>query len=112
MGRSAKRLFKSVCTDERGRTVVLVLLEHVFGDVYPAVLGVQLLYTALTRENVCQVVDTQRLLRGRMDGRHGFVGHICLNVVPLCGDFALLEDEFFLFAHTFIDIGLVFALQR
>jgi hypothetical protein len=34
---------------------------------------------------------------GGMDGRHGLVGHVGENVVPLCGDFVLLQDEFLLF---------------
>jgi hypothetical protein len=70
-------------------------------------LGVQLLHATLAGEDVCQVVNAKRLLRDWMDGRQRLVGHVGLNVIPLCGDLIFLKDEFLLFAHTFLIIGLV-----
>ena len=62
-------------------------------------LGIQFLHAALAREDVCQVINAQRLLGDGMDGRQGLVGHVGLNVVPLCRNLTLLKDEFFLFSH-------------
>jgi hypothetical protein len=100
MGGCAECLFKGIGAYQWGRTIVFILLEYILRDVYPAMLCVQLLHTALTGEDVCEVVDSQGLLRSRMDGRHGLVGHVSLNVVPLCWNLTLLEDEFFLFRHN------------
>jgi len=100
MGGCTQGLFEGIGTNQWCATIELVLLKHLFRDVYPTMLRVQFLHTALTGEDVCQVIDTQRLLRSRVDGRHGLVGHVCLNIVPLCWDLTLLEDEFFLFSHN------------
>jgi hypothetical protein len=64
-------------------------------------LGVQLLHAALAGEDVCQVVNAKRLLRGGMDGGQRLVRHVGLDVIPLRRNLILLKDEFFLFAHNF-----------
>jgi hypothetical protein len=68
-------------------------------------LGIQFLYTAFTGEDVCQIVNAKGLLGSWMDGGHGLVRHVSLNVVPLCGDLILLENEFFLFCHCVFVVG-------
>ena len=103
----AECLFEGVGAHQGCGAVVLVLVEHVLGNVYPAVLGVELLHAAFAWEDVCQVIDAQGLLGSRVDGRHGLVGHVGLDVVPLCRNLTLLEDEFFLFSHNNISFGLV-----
>ena len=75
-------------------------------------LRVQFLHTALAGEDVCKVIYSQRLLRCRMDGRHGFVRHVGLNVVPLCWNLTLLKEEFFLFCHCFLLLVNNYRLQR
>ena len=100
MGRCADGLFESVGTNQWSAAIILILIKHVFRDVYPAMLCIQFLYTALTREDVCQVVYTQRLFGCRVNGRHGLVLHVSLDVVPLCWNLTLLKDEFLLFSHN------------
>ena len=89
MGRCTKRLFQGIGTHQRCGAVILVFLQYILRDVNPAVLGIQLLYTALPGEDMRKVVNAKRLLGNRMDGRHGFVRHVGLYVIPLGRDLTL-----------------------
>ena len=57
MGGCTQSLFEGIGTYQWGATIELVLLKHLFRNVYPAMLCVQLLYTALAWEDVCEIVD-------------------------------------------------------
>ena len=41
-----------------------------------------------------------------MNGRQRLVGHVGQDVVPLCWNLTLLEDEFLLFSHDFKVLGI------
>jgi hypothetical protein len=100
VGRGTQCLFKGIGTYQRGRTIVLVFLEHVLRNVYPTVFSVQFLHTALSWEDVCKVINAKGLFGNRVDRWHGFIRHVGLNVVPLCRNLTLLKEEFFLFSHN------------
>jgi hypothetical protein len=57
MGGCTQGLFEGIGTNQWCAAIELVLVEHFFRDVNPTMLCVKFLHTALTRENVCEVVD-------------------------------------------------------
>ena len=91
MGRSVEGLLQSVGTHERCRTVVGILVAHLLGNVDPRMLGVELLTGTFHAEDVSKVFGHHRLMGGRMEGRQRLVGHVGLDVIPLCGDVFLLQ---------------------
>ena len=111
MRRGADGLFQCVGTHQGRRAVILVLVEHLFGYVDPGMLLVELLHAAFAGEDMGQVVDRQRLMCLRVDGRQCLVGHVGLYVVPLCGNLAFLKNEFLLFAHDIVCF-VVICLQK
>jgi hypothetical protein len=108
MGWCAECLFECIGSNQRCAAIELILLKYFLRNINPTMLCVQLLYTALTREDVCKIVYTQRLLGSRVYGRHRFGWHISLNVVQLCGNLTLLEYEFLLSRHNnkFLELGI------
>ena len=66
MCRRTQGLLQCVGTHQRSATIILILLQHLFGNINKAVGGIQFLLTAFRREDMCQVLPTQRLTRTRM----------------------------------------------
>jgi hypothetical protein len=71
-------------------------------------LGVQFLYTTLTRKDARQVVHAQGLPGGRMDGRQGLVGHVGLDVIPCCRQLVLLQNKSLLSHLAFVLLLIMF----
>ena len=97
VSRSAESLFKGVGTHKRSGAIVAVLVEHLIRNVNPSVHGVKLLLRAFAAEDVCKVVNRQRLLCCRIKRHHGLVWHIGLYIVPFCWYFVFAENKSFLF---------------
>ena len=102
VGRCSESFFQRIGTHQRRGAVVLVLLQHLFGDGDEGMLLVEFLHATLAWEDVCEIVHAQRLLRSGMDGRQRLVGHVSLNVVPCRRHLILLKDKSFLFHNGFI----------
>ena len=89
-----ERLFQCVGTHQWSGTIVAVFVAHLVGDVDPSVFLIELLTGAFLIENMCQVVGMKRLVGSRIQRRHGLVGHLGLDVVPLTGNILLVQKEF------------------
>ena len=100
MSRSVECLLKGIGTYERSGAIVLVFLEYRLRDVYSLVGDIEFLASALGSEDMAEVLGCERLVVGWVKRWQGLVGHVCLDVVPLCWDLFLCEDEFLLF-HIF-----------
>ena len=100
MSRSVECLLKGIGTYERSGAIVLVFFEYRLRDVYPLVGDIEFLASALGSEDMAEVLGCERLVVGWVKRWQGLVGHVCLDVVPLCWDLFLCEDEFLLF-HIF-----------
>ena len=102
MGRCPYRFFKSVCTDKRGRAIVCVHFTHFVGYVDPSVGLVELLSAEFFGKQGIEILDLQRLSCGRIQKRHRFVLHVCLDVVPLSRQFRFGQEKSFLFHFAVI----------
>ena len=109
MCRCSQSFLECIGTNEWGRAVVFVFLQNVLGDVYPGMFRIEFLNTTLAREDVCKVVNSQRLFCRGMDRRKRLVGHISLDVVPLLWYFTFLQNEFLLSFHIFVNVIIFFS---
>ena len=106
--RRLQRLFQGIGAHQRRTAIGFIFVHHLVGDGDEIMFGVQFLDAALAREDVGQIVHTQRLLGGRMKRGHGLVGHIGLNVIPCCGQLVLLQNKSFLFHFGYVFILIMF----
>ena len=100
VGRSVQGFLQGVGANQRGRPVVLIHIPHLLGDVYPRVLGVQLLSAALHVEDVGQVLGLEGLVCLWVQGRQRLIGHVGLDIVPLLGYLVFFEQIFLLSFHV------------
>ena len=109
MCRRAESLLKAVGTHEWCRAVILVLFQNGLWDVNPRIGRVQLLVAQLMGEDRVEVFSLHRLVGLRVQGRQRLDRHVGLDVVPLCRDFILREEETFLiFVHlVYILLGYI-----
>ena len=106
MCRRVQRLFERIGAYKRGRTIILVFILHLFGNVYPCVFAVQFLFGTLHTKDVGQIFRAQWFFRSGVERWQRLVLHVCLNVIPLHRKFVLLQQKSFLLLHILIALGV------
>ena len=100
MGRRVERLFQGIRAHQRRRTVVGIEVSHLVRDIYPCVLGIELLARTLFAEYMSQVFRTYGLVVLWVERWQRLGGHVGLDVVPLPGNLGFLEQKSLLFFHV------------
>lgn len=108
MGRGSEGLFETGGANQGCRAVVFVHFAHFFGDVDETVGLVHFLAAELFGEDGVEVFGLEGLTGGRVEGWHGLVGHVGLNVVPLSWNLVFGEEvTLCLFAHDFLNFMML-----
>ena len=100
MSRSVEGFLKGISTYERCGTVVLILLQYRFWNVYPLVCDVEFLTGTFSGKDMAKIFSGEWLMIGWIEWWQRFVRHVCLDIIPLRRDLILLENKFFLFSHN------------
>ena len=107
-----ERFFQVIRAHERRAAVHGVLLADRFGDGDPFVGLVEFLLRTFFAEDRVEVFDLERLFRSGIEDREGFVGHHGLHVEVVGRDFALREQEFFLFHGVCVFVNDLFQKKK
>ena len=99
---SVESLLEEVCADKRRRTVHLVEVLDLFGNVDISVGVVKLLRDKLVAEYGSEILSGHGLEGSGIEQRSRLVFHIGAHVVPLCGNLVFVQINFirdFCFRH-------------
>ena len=94
--RGVESLLKTVCTHKRSRTIELILIPHLLGDIYPCMLHVELLLGTFGSKDMTEVVCGESLVSCGVKRWQRFVDHIGLNIIPLLGNLVFIQNKFLL----------------
>ena len=91
LGRRTQGLLQEVSPHQGRRAIHTVELLDFLRYVEIGSVIVQFLLVQFLAEDGTQVIHRERLQRGRVQQRSRLVFHVCTHVIPLGGDFTLIE---------------------
>ena len=92
MRRGAERFFQSVGAYKRCGAVIFIFVPYLIGDFNPGIGLIQFLTATFLGEDRIKFLGRKGLFCSRIKGRQRLVGHLGLNIIPIAGDFFLVQQ--------------------
>ena len=104
--RSTELFFKAVCTNQRRRTVHLIEITDLFGNLKERCVIIKLLGDQFFTKYACKLFCLHRLVGGGIKQRCRFIYHIGTQVIPCLWHLAFIKidfiRDFFVFHYRYL----------
>ena len=115
LGRRVERPLQKICADQRRRTVHFVEVLDLLRNVDVGVGVVQLLRHQLLTEYGRKLLGCHGLMGRRIEQRRRLVFHVRADIIPFCGDLALVKVGFvgdFVLFHGSFSFEMIFCRRQ